>query len=110
MCTQCKNRVRSFQNREDGTDGRRKITLPCLFDQMCNHFAVGVRGKMMAAALQPALDFSIVFNNTVMNDRKLPGTVTVGVSIAVIGRAMRCPPGVPNSTGALAGGHTFRLL
>jgi hypothetical protein len=61
------------------------------FNEMGNDLGVGVGGETVALVLEFGLQFKIVFENAVVDDRDAPRAVTVGMGIVVSRTPVRRP-------------------
>jgi len=75
--------------------------LQIFLDQVRHDFRISFRDEFVAFALQLLFEFQIIFDDAVVNDDDLSGTVAVRVRV-FFGRAPMCrPAGVPNSIGSV---------
>ena len=75
--------------------------LACLFviiiDKVGNNFRISLTAEYNPLILKPCLESSIIFNDTVMNNRNRAAFVGMGMGIQFTGLTMRCPTGMTNT-------------
>ena len=70
---------------------------------MHSHLGVGVTGELHARGFQFSAHDGVVLDDAVVDDRDLPGGVTVRVSVAVGRPAVGRPAGMPQAGAARKG-------
>ena len=84
---------------------------PALFDQVCQDLAVHLGTELMTSTAQFPAKFRRVVDDSVVHQGEVAGAVSMRMGVANGGRAMRCPPGVPDAepTSQRPPGHHLAL-
>ena len=96
------DRLRALDQAAHAPEGFLEAQAPVhpLFDQMGEHFAVGLRTEDMAGVQQPALQLQVVLDDAVVDHGDALLTVGMGMGVRVGRSAVGGPAGVAQSHGA----------
>ena len=81
-------------------DRRDQIPRPESGEEVGEHLGVGVGAEDDAVILELLSQLEIVFDDTVVDHREVPGSVEMRVGVALRGRTVRRPAGVADPAGA----------
>ena len=93
--------VGSVHTAERGGDRLDEIARVAFGNQIDKHFRVRLRNEFIAFREQFILQFRVIFDDSVVNQRELAGVVQVRMRIPDGGYAVSCPAGVRNAAGLL---------
>ena len=82
---------------ERGADRSFQIPVEVFFDHVSDYFGIGLGFKNMAFALELFLQRQEVFDDAVVNDNDVAGTIAVRMGVFFAGAAVGCPAGMADA-------------
>ncbi len=93
--------IGSFQERYRLCDCIEEIAGVLLFKKVDDHLGIGLGAEGVTALDQLPLEFDVVLDNTVVDEREPSGTVGMGMGVDVVRFSVRRPPGMPDTDGTV---------
>ncbi|OPY40143.1 MAG: hypothetical protein A4E42_02250 [Methanoregulaceae archaeon PtaU1.Bin222] len=106
----CEDRIAPFKPWKNCCDRCGQVALELLFEEMWDHFGIGIGRESMASFFEFTFQRCIILDDAIMDNCDRTVAIKVGMSIPVTRDPVCCPPCMPDSCCTLQPGDIRHTL